>query len=354
MGLERGWELVEAPTLDSGGARVSSARTRELVASGQLDTAATLLGRPFALVGTVVHGEQRGRELGFPTANLSFSGPACLPPDGIYAARATWGGEAILSPLDRADAVISLGTQPTFGGRVRLFEVHLLDRDVDLYGTRLRVEFAGWLRGQRRYDSADELIAQMGRDVAHARTVLLEGFASCCRVRPAPRRPPTRVDSSGSGGRTRRAASGHAVRSGRGLAPEPRPQRAARARRGARSRPRAAASQATRSAAAPGCSAPTRPSSPSERAAPAVAAQSASSIEKPSATARPMASGIEGVPKVPALASLPMATAGAGVEQRAHGRAGRCAAGGPARAGCVATVLLAARARASSASACSR
>jgi riboflavin kinase/FMN adenylyltransferase len=175
MGLERGWELVEAPTLDSGGARVSSARTRELVASGQLDTAATLLGRPFALVGTVVHGEQRGRELGFPTANLSFSGPACLPPDGIYAARATWGGEAILSPLDRADAVISLGTQPTFGGRVRLFEVHLLDRDLDLYGKRLRVEFAGWLRGQRRYDSADELIAQMGRDLAHARTVLLKG-----------------------------------------------------------------------------------------------------------------------------------------------------------------------------------
>jgi riboflavin kinase/FMN adenylyltransferase len=174
MGIERGWELVEAPTLDSGGARVSSARTRELVASGQLDTAATLLGRPFALVGTVVHGEQRGRELGFPTANLSFSVPACLPPDGIYVARASWGGESILSPAQRADAVISLGTQPTFGGRVRLFEVHLLDRDVDLYGQRLRVAFAGWLRGQRRYDSADELVTQMGRDVEHARSALLK------------------------------------------------------------------------------------------------------------------------------------------------------------------------------------
>jgi riboflavin kinase/FMN adenylyltransferase len=177
MGIERGWELVEAPTLDSGGARVSSARTRELVASGQLDTAATLLGRPFALVGTVVHGEQRGRELGFPTANLSFSAPACLPPDGIYVARASWGGESILSPAHRADAVISLGTQPTFGGRVRLFEVHLLDRDVDLYGQRLRVAFAGWLRGQRRYDSADELVAQMGRDIEHARSALLKRSA---------------------------------------------------------------------------------------------------------------------------------------------------------------------------------
>jgi riboflavin kinase/FMN adenylyltransferase len=177
MGLERGWELVEAPTLDSGGARVSSARARELVASGQLDTAATLLGRPFALVGTVAHGEQRGRELGFPTANLSFSTPVCLPPDGIYAARASWGGEAILSPLHHADAVISLGTQPTFGGRIRLLEVHLLDRDVDLYGQRLRVEFAGWLRGQRRYDSADELVTQMGRDVEHARRMLQKGTA---------------------------------------------------------------------------------------------------------------------------------------------------------------------------------
>lgn len=177
MGIERGWELVEAPTLDSGGARVSSARTRELVASGQLDTAATLLGRPFALVGTVVHGEQRGRELGFPTANLSFSAPSCLPPDGIYVARASWGGESILSPVHRADAVISLGTQPTFGGRVRLFEVHLLDRDVDLYGQRLRVAFAGWLRGQRRYDSADELVAQMGRDIEHARSALLKRAA---------------------------------------------------------------------------------------------------------------------------------------------------------------------------------
>ena len=132
MGAAAGWELVEAPTLDSGGARVSSARTRELVAEGQLQTAAELLGRPFALVGSVVHGEQRGRELGFPTANLDFSQPVALPPDGIYAARATWGGEAVLEPRERADAVISLGTQPTFGGRVRLLEVHLLDREDDL------------------------------------------------------------------------------------------------------------------------------------------------------------------------------------------------------------------------------
>jgi riboflavin kinase/FMN adenylyltransferase len=166
---------VEAPTLDWGGTRVSSARTRELVVDGQLDTAAELLGRPFALVGSVVHGEQRGRELGFPTANLDFSQPVCLPPDGIYVARTTWGGDRVLEPEEHADAVVSLGTQPTFGGRLRLLEVHLLDRDEELYGQRLRVEFCGWIRGQQRYESVDQLIVQMGHDVQRAREVLRQG-----------------------------------------------------------------------------------------------------------------------------------------------------------------------------------
>jgi len=172
MGLRGGWETVEAPTLDLRGARISSARARELVVAGRLAGAARLLGRPYALLGDVVHGERRGRELGYPTANLSFADPVCLPPDGIYAARATWGGEAILSPSRHADAVISLGTQPTFGGRVRLLEVHLLDLDEDLYGQRMRVEFCRRLRAQKRYDSAEELIEQMGRDVARARGIL--------------------------------------------------------------------------------------------------------------------------------------------------------------------------------------
>jgi riboflavin kinase/FMN adenylyltransferase len=169
MAPANGWEVVEAPTLDMGGDRVSSARIRELVAAGRLLEAAELLGRPFALVGSVVHGEQRGRELGFPTANLDFPQPVALPPDGIYAARATWGGDHVLAPREHADAVVSLGTQPTFGGRLRLMEVHLLDRDDDLYGERLRIEFSAFLRGQERYDSVAELIEQMGRDVQQAR-----------------------------------------------------------------------------------------------------------------------------------------------------------------------------------------
>ncbi|MGD8485874.1 MAG: riboflavin biosynthesis protein RibF [Chloroflexota bacterium] len=178
MGAAGGWELVEAPTLDLGGARVSSARTRELVTEGKLHTAGELLGRPFALVGSVVHGEQRGRELGYPTANLDFAQPVALPPDGIYAARASWGGATVLEPTERADAVISLGTQPTFGGRVRLMEVHLLDRDDDVYGQRMRVQFCTFIRGQRRYDSVDELVMQMGQDVRRARAIL-DDCATC-------------------------------------------------------------------------------------------------------------------------------------------------------------------------------
>jgi riboflavin kinase/FMN adenylyltransferase len=178
MGAEDGWELVEAPTLDMRGARVSSARIRELIKAGRMASAARFLGRPFALVGDVVHGDRRGRDLGFPTANLHFRDPVCLPPDGIYAARASWGGERVLAPREKAEAVISLGDQPTFGGRVRILEVHLLDRDVDLYGQHLRVEFCRRLRDQKRFDSVDDLIVQMGRDVERARIVLAKGRPS--------------------------------------------------------------------------------------------------------------------------------------------------------------------------------
>lgn len=172
MSARDGWEVVVAPTLQLRGERVSSARIRELVTRGRLAEARVLLGHTYGIVGEVVHGEGRGRDLGFPTANLYFHAPVCLPPDGILAARATWGGEALLAPREAAAVVVSLGTRPTFGGGERVFEVHLLDRDVDLYGQRLRVELMRHLRGQRRYTSADALIVQMGLDVARARRVL--------------------------------------------------------------------------------------------------------------------------------------------------------------------------------------
>ena len=225
-----------------GGARVSSARIRELVAAGRLASAARLLGRPYALVGDVVHGERRGRELGFPTANLHFADPVCLPPGRHLRGPCLLGWRGLLlAPSEHAEAVISLGTQPTFGGRVRLFEVHLLDRDVDLYGQRLRVELCRRLREQQRYDSADDLIVQMGRDVERARAVLARGVARG-RQLLAVRWPPY-----GS-------SHGTAVRPRRDPAWRPPNQRSigvTSPRRSAKS-PSCSASQATMSAAAPG------------------------------------------------------------------------------------------------------
>jgi riboflavin kinase/FMN adenylyltransferase len=172
MSAADGWEVVEAPTLELRGERVASGRIREAIEAGRLAAARTLLGRPYHVVGEVVHGDGRGRDLGFPTANLYFHAAVCLPPDGIYAARASWGGRSLLRPSQRADAVVSLGTRPTFGGGERLLEVHLLDRDDDLYGKRTSVELVRHLRDQRRYTDVDELIAQMRRDVERARAVL--------------------------------------------------------------------------------------------------------------------------------------------------------------------------------------
>lgn len=169
IGAPRGWWVLEVPVLSLGRERVSSARIRALLQGGRLADAAWLLGRPYALIGEVVHGDGRGRGLGYPTANLAFGEPVCLPPDGIYAVRVSWGGRSPLRPAHLADGVASLGDRPTFDGRERVLEVHLLDRDVDLYGERLRVEVVRRLRGQRRFSAVQDLVAQMGRDVTRAR-----------------------------------------------------------------------------------------------------------------------------------------------------------------------------------------
>jgi riboflavin kinase/FMN adenylyltransferase len=167
-----GWQVIEVPTLEVGGARVSSGRIRELVQVGRLAGAGTLMGRRYAVIGEVVHGDARGRTLGFPTANLAFEEPVCLPPNGIYATRVSWDGPDPLQPLRRADGVASLGVRPQFGGGERLLEVHLLDFDGDLYGTRLRIEFVRRQRGEHRFRSVDALVAQMRRDVVRTRTIL--------------------------------------------------------------------------------------------------------------------------------------------------------------------------------------
>jgi riboflavin kinase/FMN adenylyltransferase len=171
LGATEGFDVVQVGQHHSQGVVISSSRIRAAVEAGHLAEAARLLGRRYAVTGTVVHGDARGRALGFPTANLAFEAPVALPPDGIYAVRVSWGGDP-LQPERRADGVASLGVRPTFGLGSRILEVFLLDFDEDLYGSRLRVEFVRRQRGERRFASIERLVDQMQRDVARARTVL--------------------------------------------------------------------------------------------------------------------------------------------------------------------------------------
>ncbi len=138
---------------------VSSSHIRALIEAGEVDIAARFLGAPFQLRGEVVHGDKRGRELGFPTANLVPDEALVCPGHGVYVARA---GEAC--------AAVNVGVRPTFGmGLALLVEAYLLDTTADLYGTELRLEFLTRLRGERRFGSAGELIAQMNDDIADTR-----------------------------------------------------------------------------------------------------------------------------------------------------------------------------------------
>jgi riboflavin kinase / FMN adenylyltransferase len=138
---------------------VSSSHIRGLVLAGEVELAARFLGSSFQLRGEVVRGDERGRELGFPTANIVPDEALVCPGHGVYVARA-----------DGACAAVSVGVRPTFGtGRAVLVEAYLLDREVDLYGQTLRIDFLRRLRGERRFDSVEALIEQMRLDVERTR-----------------------------------------------------------------------------------------------------------------------------------------------------------------------------------------
>lgn len=151
------------------GARWSSTLVRTWVTEGRVGEAAIILGRPHEVSGTVVHGDHRGRQLGFPTANLKVPDRLLVPADGVYAGWAHV--EAASAP--RWPAAISVGTNPTFAGRMRHVEGHVLDRDdLDLYGRELVLEFVERLRPTWTFPDAAQLVAQMHQDVAKARVVL--------------------------------------------------------------------------------------------------------------------------------------------------------------------------------------
>jgi riboflavin kinase/FMN adenylyltransferase len=152
----------------------SSTKIREFVLEGRVEGAAMLLGRPFELSGHVVHGAERGRTLGIPTANLDAE-TDLLPKPGVYAA---WACRVDGGPTPRLRAAVSIGSNPTFAAEGRgapsavVVEAHLLDFDGDLYGARLRLEFVGRVRAQRVFASADELVAEIRRDILRARELL--------------------------------------------------------------------------------------------------------------------------------------------------------------------------------------
>lgn len=184
LGREHGFDVLALPDVAGPhGRRWSSSWVRACLLDGDVSQAAELLGRPHRLDGVVVHGDHRGRELGYPTANLSSDAEGLVPADGVYA------GWLSVDPGDtdvevdedgtpereRLAAAVSIGTNPQFDGTARRVEAYVLDQDpesFDLYGRTVRLEVVERLRGTERFDSVADLVEQMGRDVSRTRQVL--------------------------------------------------------------------------------------------------------------------------------------------------------------------------------------
>lgn len=168
LGRELGFGVTVAPLLETGGIEVSSTRIREALSEGRPRDAARMLGHLHRIEGEVIRGDQRGRELGYPTANLSIAG--LHPPRfGVYAVRA-----AVLDGPHAGDhdGVASIGVRPMFGENLPNLETHLFDFSGDLYGAHLSVALVDYLRAEETFDSIDALIRQMDEDTRHAREIL--------------------------------------------------------------------------------------------------------------------------------------------------------------------------------------
>ena len=165
LGPQLGFWVEEVQPLVLDGSPVQSRRIREAIGWGEVATGTRLLGRNFSLAGKVVLGDRRGRDLGFPTANLEIAPEVIIPGDGIYA---TW---AIMDGV-RHPSATSIGVRPTFGPGERLVEAYVMDFDADLYGKHLCVEFVRKLRDQENFSTVEALVDQINRDVADCRLAL--------------------------------------------------------------------------------------------------------------------------------------------------------------------------------------
>ncbi len=171
LGQVHGFDVVPVELVGRGDGvdePVSSTAIRRALAGGDVARAAAMLGRPFEARGTVVHGDQRGRLLGFPTANVEVWNRVCLPADGVYA------GWYVRPDGGQHACAINIGRRPTFYAHAdhSLLEAHLLDFEGDLYGERAKVRFVEFLRSERKFDGIEALVAQLRNDVAHAQQLL--------------------------------------------------------------------------------------------------------------------------------------------------------------------------------------
>ena len=164
QGERYGFTVETAPPLEDEGRPVSSSSIRAALAEGRVVEAAELLGYPWFAAGSVIKGDQRGRDLGFPTANVALD-PDCGLKHGIYAVRVGIGGVI-------RDGVASFGTRPTFDDGAPLLEVHVFDFSGDLYGAPIDVAFIGWIRAEAKFDSVDALVRRMEDDARLARAAL--------------------------------------------------------------------------------------------------------------------------------------------------------------------------------------
>jgi riboflavin kinase/FMN adenylyltransferase len=163
LGEELGFQVIPVPLLGDDSDRVSSTRVREALAAGEMESVGELLGRSFFLRGPVLHGDERGRQIGFPTLNIGVSADRWLPPNGVYVTLAHVAGREL-------QACTNIGIRPTFeGDNSRLVETHLLDFDGNLYGQLVTVELLHHLRSEQKFNSIDELTSQIQRDLIATR-----------------------------------------------------------------------------------------------------------------------------------------------------------------------------------------
>ena len=165
LGRDMDFSVTVIPQVVINGEAVSSTAIRNALAEGDMERVHNMIGRPFSLHGCVIPGEGRGKELGFPTANLEINSEQALPADGVYATRAYIDGKAYQS-------MTNIGQRPTFGGGERVVEVYIPDYHGDLYGCELKIDVVERLRSEKQFDTANELKKQLAEDIKQGRTIL--------------------------------------------------------------------------------------------------------------------------------------------------------------------------------------